>query len=81
MNSSAIAITDNALTHIARQLELTQSKFLRLGLKESGCNGFMYTLDFLEAPEQDDLCFEFEADVKVCVAAVDQGMILGTEID
>ena len=78
---SEIQITRDALTHIRKQLDMTQAGYLRLGVKESGCNGFMYMLDYLEAPEGGDQCFEFDQDVKVCVAAADAEMVLGTEVD
>ena len=76
-----ITITDSASAHIRNQLQQTQAQYLRLGVKESGCNGFMYMLDYLEAPEGGDQCFEFDQDVKVCVAAADAEMVLGTEVD
>ena len=41
---AAIAVTDAARAHIAGQISRSGHRFLRLGVKESGCNGFMYTL-------------------------------------
>ncbi|NKB98004.1 MAG: iron-sulfur cluster assembly accessory protein [Pseudomonadales bacterium] len=81
MSEPNIQITDQALAHIRRQLDLTQAGYLRLGVKESGCNGFMYMLDYLEAPEQEDICIEFPESVSVCVAAEDLQMVSGTEVD
>ena len=77
----AISISPNAMTHIARQLSQTGSNYLRLGVKESGCNGFMYTLDFLESPEPGDASMEFEGDIRLCVAASDLELVQGTEVD
>ena len=54
-----LQITPAAMAHIRRQLDQTQAHFLRLGVKESGCNGFMYTLDFLEQPGSDDQQIDF----------------------
>ena len=79
--NAAIQISASALEHIRKQLQLTQAEFLRLGVKESGCNGYMYMLDYLESPAANDLQFEFEHGVKVCVAQEDAAMILGTELD
>ena len=79
--TDTIQITSAALTHIRKQLDMTQADYLRLGVKESGCNGYMYMLDYLETPAQEDMCYEFEQDVKVCVAAADQELVLGTELD
>ena len=77
----AIQISPSALSHIETQLKMTQAQYLRLGVKESGCNGFMYMLDYLDAPGDSDLTYDFGAGVKVCVAEVDAEMVLGTELD
>ena len=76
-----ISITDSASAHIRNQLQLTQAQFLRLGVKESGCNGYMYMLDFLESPESDDECYDFGDGVRVCVRRADIDMVDGTEVD
>ena len=76
-----VNLTPTAAAHIARQLTQTQATYLRLGVKESGCNGYMYVLDYLEQPAEDDLCFDFEQDVKICVSRSDTKMVDGTEVD
>ena len=81
MNPANITITGPAKAHIRKQLELTQASYLRLGVKESGCNGYMYMLDFLEAPQADDECFEFGDDVRVCVNNDTMDMVAGTVVD
>ena len=80
-NNANITITPAATAHIRNQLNLTQAKYLRLGVKESGCNGYMYMLDFLEAPEANDACFDFGENVRVCVDAEVLNMVEGTEVD
>ncbi len=80
-DNANISLTPAASAHIRNQLAHTQCQYLRLGLKESGCNGFMYMLDFLEAPADSDLCYEFDDDVRICVSADDLEMVSGTEVD
>ena len=46
MSKPQISVSQSAQAHIKIQIEQTQSRYLRLGVKESGCNGFMYLLDF-----------------------------------
>ena len=72
-----IAVSARAQQHIRTQLEQTESQFLRLGLKESGCNGFMYTLDFLTSPEAGDECYDVAEGVRVCVAQTDLERVVG----
>ena len=44
-----ITVTPAANEHIRRQVASSGHRYLRLGVTESGCNGYMYTLDFLTA--------------------------------
>ena len=81
MSTSPISFTTDALSHVRKQLAQTRAAYLRLGVKESGCNGFMYTLDFLDDPLPDDQAFEFEEDVRVCVSEGDMALVAGTEVD
>ena len=78
---ASISITDSASAHIRNQLRQTQAQYLRLGVKESGCNGYMYMLDFLESPESDDECYDFGDGVRVCVRRADMELVTGTEVD
>ena len=76
-----ITITSAASQHIRNQLQQTQAQYLRLGVKESGCNGYMYMLDFLDDPQSDDECFDFGDGVRVCVREADLELVSGTEVD
>ncbi len=80
-DTQQITISDTALKHIAQQLEQTQATYLRLGVKQSGCNGYMYMLDYLEDKSSEDMCFSFDESVQVCVSETDMPMVAGTEID
>jgi len=73
-----ITITDTASRHIRQQLQQTQAQYLRLGVKESGCNGYMYMLDFLDSPASDDECLDFGEGVRVCVRQADISLVNGT---
>ena len=81
MNTPQISVSERARAHIKTQVEQTRSSFLRLGVKESGCNGFMYTLDFLENSEADDLLVTVNDHVTICVRQGDLSLVDGTEID
>jgi len=81
MKTPQISVSQRAHAHIRTQVEQTRSNFLRLGVKESGCNGFMYTLDFLESADADDHLLEVGEDVTVCVKEQDLPLVNGTEID
>ena len=81
MSTPQISVSQRAHAHIRNQVEQTQSRYLRLGVKESGCNGFMYTLDFLEDAEASDHLVTVNDDVIVCINEQDLALVDGTEID
>ena len=86
-DAGAIAMTPAALAHVRRQLAKQGADALVLGVKTSGCNGYMYDLsyheggpdDSAEAP-QNTRVFDFDG-VKVFVGHADWPLVRGTEID
>lgn len=76
-----IAVTAAARAHIVGQIEKSGHQHLRLGVKESGCNGYMYTLDFIDEPAANDLAFDVGEALKVFVAKDDLPLVRGTEVD
>ena len=76
-----ISVTDAAQVHITEQLKNSGASQVRLGVKESGCNGFMYTLDFVDAPDAQDLAIEVTNNLRLVVSKKDIALVGGTEID
>ena len=81
MSTPQITVSERAQEHIRVQVQQPRTNFLRLGVKESGCNGFMYTLDFLESAEHDDHLLQVNDGVTVCIKDQDLPLVDGTEID
>ena len=78
---SRVSVTAAAAAHIHEQVARSGRSHLRLGVQESGCNGYMYVLDFIDAPADDDLAFPVDANVSVYVGAKDLPLVQGTEVD
>ena len=76
-----IAVTPAAAAHIRSQIEKSGHRYLRLGVKESGCNGYMYTLDYLDEPAANDRAFEVADALSLYVSTDDLAMVSGTEVD
>lgn len=80
---SQLNVTDRALEHIQRQLEKERARAVVLDIVETGCNGFMYELNYATefTGERDSKVFKFKDDVTVIVAAEHWHILQGTEID
>jgi len=80
-SSLGLRASERAVEHIRRQLAKSGARALRLGVKESGCSGFMYEMDFVEQPTDRDTEVQIADDVTICVAAEHLALVRGTEID
>tara|TARA_Y100001935_G_scaffold238149_1_gene224262 strand:+ start:916 stop:1320 length:405 start_codon:yes stop_codon:yes gene_type:complete len=80
-NQLQLDITSSAQDFIRNQMRGQQAQFIRLGVEESGCNGFMYTLDFTQSPENEDLLVEVSNDLNVLVSPDKAELVRGTCIE
>ena len=77
-----IHVTDAALANIRQlQAEMDAVGFgLRFGFTDGGCSGNKYIIEFEDAPEADDLVFNF-SDVQVFVNPVHMEKLKNSTID
>ena len=80
-NQLQLDITSSAQDFIRSQMRGQKAQFIRLGVEESGCNGFMYTLDFTQSPEDEDLLVEVSNDLSVLVSPDKAELVRGTCIE
>ncbi len=77
----SVSLTPAAARNVEKSLTRRGSGIgLRLAVKTSGCNGFAYALEFVDAINAEDECFETHG-VKVIVDPRSLGMLAGTELD
>ena len=77
----SVSLTPAAARHVEKSLAKRGSGIgLRLAVKTSGCSGFAYALEFVDALKPGDQCFETHG-MKVIVDARSLGMLAGTELD
>ncbi|MBV6388609.1 MAG: Iron-binding protein IscA [Nitrosomonas europaea] len=77
----AITLTERAARQIRQQLERRgKGVALRLGVKKSGCSGFVYSFDYADEVQEDDQLFESH-DAQVVVQRDQLSFIDGSEID
>ena len=76
-----ISVTESAARQIQKQLQKRGSGLgLRLGVKESGCSGYAYVLEYADHAEADDQVFD-QHGVKVLVKQADLEKLSGLELD
>ena len=77
----AVTLTEKAATHVQSFLaKRGKGVGLRVGVRTSGCSGMAYKLEFVDAPNPDDLEFESHG-VKVVVDPKSLPYIDGTQLD
>jgi iron-sulfur cluster assembly protein len=77
----AISLTESAATRVRAHLaQRGKGLGLRLGVKETGCSGFSYVVDYADDTRPDDRVFEDQG-IKVFVDPHSLEFIDGTRID
>ncbi|MDI9335985.1 MAG: iron-sulfur cluster assembly accessory protein [Gammaproteobacteria bacterium] len=76
-----ITLSPKAVDHICLALKKRgKGVGIRLGVKPTGCSGYSYKLEYVDAVKTDDVVFH-EGDIKVIVDAGSLPIIDGTLID
>ncbi len=79
--SDLVTVTPAAADYFRQQLGKNGGHAVRVGVKQSGCTGFMYVLDHVETTESSDINIELDNGVMVAVAADAVPVLQGSEID
>lgn len=79
--SLSLSMTDKALKRAEKEIAKHAAIGLRLTVKKSGCSGFRYLLDFVDAIQPGDLSVTLNDQVTLFVAPDCQALVNGTEID
>ncbi|MEE4245542.1 MAG: iron-sulfur cluster assembly accessory protein [Kangiellaceae bacterium] len=80
IDDMTITMTDKAIAHFNRQLAKRDETCVRFSVKESGCSGYMYVMDFVDNGDLGDREFQF-GDVSVFVSKDALPIMQGSEID
>ena len=76
-----VTVTPKAAVKIRKALDSRGGGIgLRVAVKTSGCSGYAYALEFVDAIEPEDLSFDSEG-VKILVDAKSLPMVDGTQLD
>lgn len=76
-----ITVTENAARQIQKQLDKRGSGVgLKLGVKQAGCSGYAYVLDYADRIGEDETVIE-QFGVKLIVDNKDLAILNGVELD
>ncbi len=76
-----VVVTEAAVRHFRQQIAAAKAAGLRLSVKESGCTGYMYVLDLVDAPPADHLLMLLAEDVRLWVELASLPVLRGTTVD
>ncbi|MBV7379562.1 HesB/IscA family protein [Maritimibacter dapengensis] len=76
----AVTMTDRAAAQIAKLMDKDGHQGLRIGVKKGGCAGMEYTMDYVDAVDENDEVVEQDG-ARVMIAPMAQMFLFGTEID
>ena len=79
--TQTITVTPAAASHFRDQLQSKGGKGVRIGLKKSGCTGFKYVIEEVDAPETNDVALTLENDVMVYFSPEDAAALRGMQVD
>ncbi|WP_119394318.1 HesB/IscA family protein [Salinibius halmophilus] len=80
-NAPVVSVTAAAIKHFEKKLEKADGQIVRLDTKVSGCTGYRYVLDFVEAAEADDKVQVLNDKVTLAISPAALKLVRGTEID
>lgn len=80
--AEAPVLTEAAILHIEKHLAKNpESRGLRLSVKKTGCSGLAYVIDYISAPEADDLLFPQANGLLICIAKSSFPYLQGLHVD
>ena len=77
---AAMTLTSSATEHLQQLLELPEPKLIRVGVKNRGCSGLAYHLEYVEKAGKFDEAVEQDG-VKVLIDSKALFSIIGSEMD
>lgn len=76
-----IDMTEAARLQARKEIAREKARGIRLAVKESGCSGYMYVLDYVHEAQSGDTEVPFGGDVTLFVDRESLPVVNGTQID
>jgi len=78
VSKDAISVSEAAAQHLKKQVKKSG---VRISVKESGCSGFMYVMDEVDASNEGDVAVALDNGLNVYVDSKSLPLLQGTVID
>ena len=75
-----VTLSDTAAARVKEVMAKTEKPYLRVGVKNGGCAGMEYVLEYADAPDPLDEVVE-DKGVRIVVGATSILFLLGSEVD
>jgi len=79
--SVPLRVTEAAAEHFRRKLDAAGRQAVRISVQESGCTGFKYVMEEVDAGADSDAALALGNGVQVLLAADAVDFLRGTEVD
>ena len=79
--ADVITVTPEAARHLHEQAGKKGMRGVRISVKESGCTGYMYVIEEVDAGQDDDIVLTLENGLDVFVDAKSVAVLHGTQLD
>ena len=78
----SLTLTAAAIRHMEKQVqEKPGTQGIRIGVKPSGCSGFMYVMDLVDTAPADDVVMQASDKLTVYIEKDSLPVLQGTELD
>lgn len=79
--TTPVMLTPSAKQHVLSYLKKHQSLGLRLSVKKSGCSGFSYVMDYVDAPHEGDVIVPMGDGYVICIDKASYPYLKGINMD
>ena len=82
VENKLLSLTPSAVEHLKSIIKDSPeaNNIIKLGVKNSGCAGMSYTMDYIDKVDDNDECIEFEG-IKLVIDPKAILFLIGTEMD
>ena len=81
MTTPHLMFTESAKVHLQKTLKLKgENAYFRLGVKQTGCSGYMYVPSVIQVPGENDVLIP-QAEVPTCVDSAWAKILDGVTVD